>query len=166
MRRKTIAILAAAGLAAVTVGAASSASAADGSGTIVERRARALASAPGVAGTSALTPQKVVRLAGQDRYATAVAVSAATWGPEITGVVHLASGTSPSDALALGASTLSQGPVLLTERDALPKVTRDEIARLRPCQVVVVGGPAVVSEAVVTEASRYADPTGCLLPVE
>ncbi|MCI2240464.1 cell wall-binding repeat-containing protein [Paenibacillus sp. TRM 82003] len=102
-----------------------------------------------------------LRLSGSDRYETAAEVSAAVWEPGAAPIVFIASGTSFPDALAAGPSTLGVGPLLLTERDALPAATRAELQRLRPCYVVAVGGTASVSDAVFTDAEQYADPAGC-----
>jgi len=41
------------------------------------------------------------------------------------------------------------GPVLLTRAGSLPSVTRDELVRLKPARVVVVGGTSAVAESVV-----------------
>lgn len=100
------------------------------------------------------------RLSGADRYETAAEVSAA-WTPEETVTVFLASGENYPDALSMGASTFLEGPLLLTRRDALPQATIDELDRLQPCFVVVVGGEAAVSDAVALEADSYADPAAC-----
>ncbi|WP_432547015.1 cell wall-binding repeat-containing protein [Kineococcus sp. SYSU DK004] len=102
-----------------------------------------------------------VRLSGRDRYETAADVAGTFWDAETTAIVYLASGTSSADALSLGPSTMLAGPLLLTERDRLPEVTRAELVRLEPCFVVVAGGAAVVSDAVVLDAERYADPAKC-----
>ncbi|WP_432498793.1 cell wall-binding repeat-containing protein [Kineococcus gypseus] len=110
---------------------------------------------------AAADPAGVLRLAGADRYATAVEVSRSFWEPDTAAVVTLASGTSFPDALAAGPSVTGFGPVLLTERDLLPEVTRAELERLRPCEVIVLGGAATVSEAVAADAARYTDPAAC-----
>lgn len=111
--------------------------------------------------TSAPNSALSLRLAGNDRYETAAAISAATWSYEDASVVFLASGTSTADALGMGASTMLAGPILLTRQDRLPDATRSELARLRPCTVVVVGGAGVVSDAVVRDAEQYVDRTDC-----
>ncbi|TAL06017.1 MAG: hypothetical protein EPO00_11865, partial [Chloroflexota bacterium] len=61
----------------------------------------------------------VIRLGGKDRYATAAAVSAATYGPGVP-VVYLASGTGFADALAgAPAAGMQAGPVLLVTPTAI-----------------------------------------------
>ncbi|HET9878408.1 MAG TPA: cell wall-binding repeat-containing protein [Candidatus Limnocylindria bacterium] len=90
----------------------------------------------------------VQRIAGADRYATAAAVSAATFQPG-TPVAFIATGTAFPDALAAGpAAAALRGPILLVKPDWLPDATRAELLRLRPGRIVVVGGPAAVGDQV------------------
>lgn len=97
---------------------------------------------------------KTDRLAGADRYETAAAVSRAT-SSATGGVVFLASGQDFPDALtAAAAAAKASGTLLLTRAGGLPEVTRAEIIRLAPSKIVVVGGAAVVSDAVVADAVR------------
>ncbi len=89
----------------------------------------------------------VIRLAGFDRYATA-ARSASLWPRADT--VYLASGTGFPDALSGGAAAAVTGmPLLLTSPTTLPKATREAMQRLAPSKIVVVGGAASISSAVV-----------------
>ncbi|MFB9376163.1 cell wall-binding repeat-containing protein [Kineococcus gynurae] len=117
---------------------------------------------PATAGASPLAAETpgLIRVGGADRYETAADISRRNWAPTTTFVVFLASGTSTADALALGPSSFSQGPLLLTARDRLPEATRAELERLRPCLLVAVGGTQVLSDAVVAEAMTYVDPEG------
>ena len=93
----------------------------------------------------------VDRVAGDDRYETAALVSADTFEPGVS-VVHLSDGNTFPDALAAGAAAaLGDGPVLLTTARALPAVTADELVRLRPARVVVMGGTAAVSDEVLDQ---------------
>jgi putative cell wall-binding protein len=90
----------------------------------------------------------VIRLAGRDRYATAAAVSAATFPPGAP-VAFIATGQDAPDAIAAGpvAARLG-GPVLLVTRDVVPAATAAEITRLKPGRIVVLGGVGAISEAV------------------
>lgn len=101
--------------------------------------------------------QNTVRLSGADRYATSVDVSADNWTPDDAYEVFLASGEGYADALSAGASTFSAGPLLLTRRDTLPPAVAAEIARLKPCGIVVVGGKGAVSDAVALQADAMVD---------
>jgi putative cell wall-binding protein len=94
------------------------------------------------------------RRAGDDRFATAVALSAGVAGG---GVVYVATGAAFPDALAAGPAAAAKGSaVLLVTRDVLPGVTRARLAELKPRQILVLGGPAAVSDAVVTELNGLA----------
>ncbi len=99
------------------------------------------------------------RVAGDDRYGTAVAVSQrlvpdGQVPPGGVPVVFLASGIGFADAAAAGpAAAHEHGVVLLTPQDALPDVVAAELTRLAPQRVVVVGGPSSVSDAVLTAAA-------------
>lgn len=94
------------------------------------------------------------RLAGTDRYGTAVALSRAAFEANVP-VVFVASGEGFADALAAGAAAgVLGGPVLLTARSSLPTTVRAELVRLRPARVVVVGGGNVVSPGVVDAIER------------
>ncbi|MFX0538494.1 cell wall-binding repeat-containing protein [Ornithinimicrobium sp. Y1847] len=97
----------------------------------------------------------VTRLYGKDRYGTAAKV-AATYQPGVD-VVYLATGATFPDALAGAARAGGQGaPVLLTRPDSLPTDTRAELRRLKPGEVVVLGGTQAVSASVATAAGRTA----------
>lgn len=88
------------------------------------------------------------RFAGPDRYATSVAISQMEFHPPGT-VAYLASGENFPDALSgapLGATT--RGPVLLTASGALPAIVEQELQRLKPERIVILGGPGSVGPAV------------------
>lgn len=88
------------------------------------------------------------RLAGSDRYGTAVAISRAGF-PATAPVVYVATGEAYPDALAAAPAAAHQGgPLLLTKSASLPTSVADEIKRLKPKKIVVVGGAGVVSDGV------------------
>ncbi len=104
------------------------------------------------AAASVITPfgPGVHRLAGADRYATAVAISQ-RFGSGVP-VVYVATGADFPDALtAAAAAAHLGGPLLLTRVDALPAVVQTEISRLAPMRIVVAGGEAVVGPDVYGE---------------
>ena len=87
-------------------------------------------------------------MTGTDRYAVAVGVSKRAF-PARAPIVFLATGTDYPDALsAAPAAAKLGGPLLLTRPTALPAAVRDEIRRLSPSRIIVTGGPASVSDAV------------------
>ena len=92
-----------------------------------------------------------LRVSGDDRYATAVAISQRAF-PVSAPVVYIASGATFPDALGAGpAASVQGGPLLLTSPDTLPSIVRDEVERLAPSTIVVVGGEAAVSTAVAVQ---------------
>ena len=93
----------------------------------------------------------VQRLSGTDRYATAVAVSQ-SGHPEGAPVAVVTTGTGFADALAGGpAGSVLGGPVLLVAPTRIPAVVLEELRRLRPQRVLVLGGSSAVSPSVVDE---------------
>ncbi|GAA3907232.1 cell wall-binding repeat-containing protein [Microbacterium invictum] len=109
-----------------------------------------------VSAARAFTTGGASRLAGADRYATAAAVSKATFGAGVR-VAYIANGSTFPDALSgAAAAGVVGGPVLLTADSSLPGSVASELARLKPAKIVVLGGPGAVSETVVAQAARYA----------
>ncbi len=105
-----------------------------------------------VAGPLQACTNDTPRVAGADRFATAVAL--ARRHPDAR-TVYLASGRSFADGLAAGpVAAAGDGVLLLSEPDALPDVTRDELVHRDPTEVVVLGGPVALSPAVVAEVER------------
>jgi putative cell wall-binding protein len=98
---------------------------------------------------------QVVRYAGADRYATALAVAGALGNP---GTVFLATGTNFPDALSAGpAAAHVHGAVLLTNGSALPSTTAAYVAHATT--VYAIGGPAAAaapSAVPIVGADRYA----------
>ncbi|MCD2444059.1 cell wall-binding repeat-containing protein [Agromyces sp. SYSU K20354] len=100
-------------------------------------------------------PAGITRLSGASRYETAVAVSK-RYAPGVP-VAFVATGTAFPDALsAAAAAALRGGPLLLTPATQLPAAVSNELTRLRPARIYVVGGSAVVSSGVQTALNRIA----------
>jgi putative cell wall-binding protein len=90
------------------------------------------------------------RLAGADRYATAVVISQYAFKSQYTGqpfAVTVASGTNFPDALAAGpVAAAAGGPLLLVpSAGGLPAIVSAELTRLNPSSVNIAGGAAAVS---------------------
>jgi putative cell wall-binding protein len=84
------------------------------------------------------------RTSGKDRYETAVKISQRGW--DKAGTVVLATGKNFPDSLAGGPLAFRyDAPILLTQPDALSKVTKDEIVRLEANDVIILGGKNAVS---------------------
>ena len=120
-------------------------------------------SAPASADSSLGEPVKAVtiRLAGADRYETAVKVSQYVVPNPFTdsGNVVVVNGTSFPDALAASNLDALGGPpssLLFVTRDRVPEVTLREIERLKPRWIWVVGGTGVIDPAVVRQLGALA----------
>jgi putative cell wall-binding protein len=100
------------------------------------------------------------RVAGADRYRTAVNVSRKLF-PGTAPVVVIASGQNFPDALAGAALARAEdAPLLLTPLASLPTAVLDEIVRLRPARVVILGGTKVVSWQVQKDIGALVGGTG------
>ena len=88
------------------------------------------------------------------RYETAALVSETSFARRVP-VAYVATGADFPDALAGAAAAGRDGaPVLLTDPRRLSDATADELARLRPQRIVVLGGVNAVSDAVLAELAR------------
>jgi putative cell wall-binding protein len=98
----------------------------------------------------------VTRIAGSDRYTQAVAVSSKKFSKADT--VFVASGEKFADALSATAIAADRSAsLLLTPRDSIPPAVLTEISRLAPVDVVVVGGEASISAAVMAQIDAATD---------
>ncbi len=100
----------------------------------------------------------VSRLAGADRYGTAVAI-AKQYTPGVDRV-YVATGSVFADALgAAPAAAHFDSPMLLTASSSLPTAVRNEIVRLAPGRIIVVGGVGAVGASVLAQLSAIAPTT-------
>jgi acyl-homoserine-lactone acylase len=100
-------------------------------------------------------PGRVERLGGDNRVATAVEVSRATFLPARTDTVVLARADAYPDALAGAPLATDLGaPILLTSPAGLDDEVEDEIRRLGVSRAVLLGGEAALSAAVASDLSR------------
>lgn len=104
-------------------------------------------------GSTGATPAlPTERLGGMDRIATAVSISQRAF-PSQSAKVYLAKAETPVDAISGG--TLTDGPVLLVRTNGPVRgEVLGEINRLKPSEVVALGGPAVVSDQVLVDAAQ------------
>ncbi len=100
-----------------------------------------------------------VRVAGDNRYGTAAALSQRSF-PDGARIVFIASGLDFADALtAAPAAAAAAGPLLLVS-DRIPIETEEELFRLQPERVVVVGGTSVVGDDIESELLRVTAMSG------
>ena len=105
---------------------------------------------------AAITGTEPERLAGANRFATAAAISAVSHSPGAP-LVYVTTGLNYPDAISIGpVAALGAAPVLLVMTDDIPGETLAELSRLSPERIVIVGGPAAVSDGVATRLGAYA----------
>ena len=91
------------------------------------------------------------RLSGADRFETSAAISADSFDSDVP-VVYIANGYNFPDALSGAPVAGTQdGPVLLVAAESIPAVIQDELTRLNPGQIVILGGTTAVSGHVEAE---------------
>ena len=107
--------------------------------------------------TPPLSIDDLVNLAGGDRYATAVAISAWHFHPGVPAVI-MASGANFPDALAGGpaAARLGAPILLLPPTDDVPDGVATELQRLAPAQIIVLGGSGAISDAQFAALAAFA----------
>ncbi|WP_285116475.1 cell wall-binding repeat-containing protein [Leifsonia sp. fls2-241-R2A-40a] len=100
------------------------------------------------------------RLAGSDRFETAVSISRDRYPSAGVPVAYVASGLDYPDALAAAPAAAAQhGPVLLTTGSSVPPSTLAELQRLKPQKIVVVGGTSAVGPNATAQLSAVAPVT-------
>lgn len=101
-------------------------------------------------GAFVVRPLTIERIAGTDRYDVAIALAQRAYpGPARPTTVYVVNGGDFPDALGAGsAAAATGGIVMLVETGSLAAKIRTELQRLSPQRVVIVGGPASVSETV------------------
>lgn len=105
--------------------------------------------------------RSVIRIGGRTRYDTAAAVARAL--PKFDGA-FVASGTSTVDAVVAGAAAAARGwPVLLVPSNSVSQATADLLVEVRPPQLVVVGGQAVIDAGV--QSALAASVTGDVIRI-
>lgn len=97
-------------------------------------------------------PFSLKRIAGQDRYETAVELSKEGWPAGGTDTAVIATGDDYADALcASGLAGATGGPALLTRPTYLPQSVGEELSRLGVRTVYIIGGESAISPEVEEE---------------
>lgn len=98
-----------------------------------------------------------IKIIGENRYDTAAKISKAAFNDKSDAVV-LINGKNSSDGLAAGPfASLIDASILLVEKDYIPNETINEIKRLNPKNVYLIGGTDVVSEKVKEDIQNIID---------
>lgn len=95
------------------------------------------------------------RIAGQNRYESAAQISR----EQFTNAKKVIVVNAQKYADALSATTLSDGKysILYTEKDSLPTATRNEIQRLNPVEVYLLGGKQSISSGIENILKKYSN---------
>lgn len=98
-----------------------------------------------------------IKIIGENRYDTAAKISKEAFNDKSDAVV-LINGKNSSDGLAAGPfASLIDASILLVEKDYIPNETINEIKRLNPKNVYLIGGTDVVSEKVKEDIQNIID---------
>ncbi len=101
-------------------------------------------------------PVGTTRVWASDRFQTSVAIAQREY-PSTASTVVIASGMNYPDGLSAGPVAAAAGaPLLLTAATVLPQAVADEITNLKPSKILVIGGPAAVSDDIVTRLNAIA----------
>lgn len=99
----------------------------------------------------------VKKLKGSDRFETAVKISQSGWTKSDTVVIVNGEDKSMVDGLtATPLASVKNSPILLSSNDKLPQKTVEELNRLNPSKVIVIGGNNSMPNSVV-EAIKGVD---------
>ncbi len=95
------------------------------------------------------------RISGKDRYESAAKVSR----EQFTNAKKVIIVNADKYADALSATTLSEGKyaILYTQKDSLPTATRNEVIRLNPVEIFLLGGRESISAKIESILSNYTD---------
>jgi putative cell wall-binding protein len=105
------------------------------------------------------------RIGGADRYVVSAGISAKQF-PPMTTTVYVASGENFPDALSASAVAGTYGsPVLLVGKDSVPSVIATELTRLKPQNIILMGGVNSVSSAVETRLHDFIGMGGSVLRI-
>ncbi|WML36740.1 cell wall-binding repeat-containing protein [Clostridium sp. OS1-26] len=99
----------------------------------------------------------VIRLGGDNRYGTCSQINDKLNIAENTPVV-IVNGENYPDALSISSIAAAKGyPILLTEQNSIPQETIDQLTKIKPSKIYVIGGSGVVSENVYSSLKGYSN---------
>ncbi len=98
-------------------------------------------------------PVNFTQVVGSDRYSTAAKLSSLNFN--LSNTVVIVNGTAIADGLTVTPlATYLNSPILLVEKNYIPKDTINEIKRLGAKKVIIAGGEGVVSKSVELELKK------------
>ncbi|GLK15966.1 cell wall-binding repeat-containing protein [Herbiconiux flava] len=101
----------------------------------------------------------VTRIGGADRFEVSAAASRAVFAPgtpvPTVPRLYIASGENYPDALSgSAAAAFKGGPVLLVTKTGIPAAVKTELLRIRPSEIIVLGGIHAIDPVVFDELKR------------
>lgn len=97
------------------------------------------------------TAAPIKKLAGAERQDTAISISKEGWSGGANKVI-IVNGSAIADGItATPLANTYDAPILLSTKDSISNETKEEIKRLNPSEVIVVGGDSVISESVINQ---------------
>jgi putative cell wall-binding protein len=109
-------------------------------------------------GTVVIPPRDIftARIAGANRFDTSVRLSSARFSDSADVPVVIVNGLDYPDALSGGPLATALGAtMLMVTPTSIPTETQEELLRLDPTLIVIVGGTGVVSGSVATQLTSY-----------
>jgi putative cell wall-binding protein len=93
---------------------------------------------------------------GADRFVVSAETSKLAFCADNKATVFIGSGENFPDALSGSVAAIrNEGPVLLVRRDAIPAPIAEELRRLKPQRIVVLGGEQAVAKSVEVELAGF-----------
>ncbi|MFL0268870.1 cell wall-binding repeat-containing protein [Candidatus Clostridium radicumherbarum] len=96
----------------------------------------------------------IKRLAGANRYETSSIISKYGWSNTSDNVILATGEDFPDSLCAAPLAAKLNAPILLTNKNSLNSFTKNEITRLKPKNVYIIGGQGVVSVATENEIRK------------
>ncbi|MDR1088867.1 MAG: cell wall-binding repeat-containing protein [Coriobacteriales bacterium] len=114
---------------------------------------------PGDVVLAATAATNVTRHGGEDRYETAVEISKKAFTGTNPTVIVAYGGRFPDALAGSGLAGAVSAPILLADLDELPQATADELKRLNPSKVYLLGSTAALSDKVAEQIAALPLPT-------
>ena len=103
------------------------------------------------------TTRSVTRVTGSDRFETSVEISKSLFTDTRPSTVYVATGLNYPDSLAAAPVASRVGsPLLLVAQDHIPATVAQELRRLHPDRIVVIGGTPSIADSVERELAAFA----------
>ncbi|MDO5717824.1 MAG: cell wall-binding repeat-containing protein [Tissierellia bacterium] len=105
------------------------------------------------AGLASADNVSVQRISGEDRYQTAIQISKNSYAKSNYAII--ASGENYADALVGGTLSVQiKAPLYLTKKDSLPEGLKEELERIHPEEIYLIGGVEAISSDLEDELSK------------